>query len=367
MVATPPAPAYTYGQRKPRSTISWASGVRCVFRSQGLVLTSREMSPERAHRSSRGPAIPPPETAAWRAVARVLRSTAAGALDSITSVVFPADCRVCGLPLSGFSLLPVCDSCWNDLPAQHPVLCARCGESLQWEAPEDDRLCRICRSAEPPFAKAVAHGSYSGTLRALIHLLKYDGLEPIARRLGVLVAGQVLAIPDLPQNLLVIPVPLFAGKRRQRGFNQSERLARSAVAALRSRRPEMRLKLAPGALIRRRATESQAGLSPHQRRTNVRGAFFVPRPAQIAGQDVLLVDDIYTTGATARACAQALRRAGAASVWVATVARAQREEALHQPEALDQTAMLDAPEIPMEEDFARWEEGRPAPAGGAVR
>ena len=320
------------------------------------------MSPERAHRSSRGPAIPPSETSAWRAVARVLRSTAAGALDSITSVAFPADCRVCGLPLSGFSLLPVCDSCWNDLPAQSGLLCARCGESLQFQAPEAALLCRICRSAEPPFDQAVAHGPYSGTLRALIHLLKYDGLEPIARRLGVLVAGQVLSIPNLPQNLLVVPVPLFRGKRRQRGFNQSERLAYSAVAALRSRRPEMRLKLVAGALIRRRATESQAGLSPHQRRMNVRGAFFVPRPAQIAGEDVLLVDDIYTTGATARACAQALRRAGAAHVWVASVARAQREEALQQTEAFaDQTAQLDAPEIPMEEDFARWEEGRPAP------
>lgn len=326
------------------------------------------MSPKRVQRPSRGPAVPSSETTAWRAVARVLRSTAAGALDSITSVVFPADCRVCGLSLSGFSLLPVCDSCWNELPAQSGILCARCGESLHTEAPEAERLCRLCHSALPPFEKAVAHGAYSGTLRALIHLLKYDGLEPIARRLGVLLAEQVLAIADLPQNLLVIPVPLFAGKRRQRGFNQSERLARGAVAVLRGRRAEMHLKLVPGALIRRRATESQAGLSPHQRRTNVRGAFFVPRPAQVAGRDVLLVDDIYTTGATARACAQALRRAGAAHVWVATVARAQREDALQQPEVFaDQTAMLDTPEIPMEEDFVLWEEGRSGQSSGAVR
>lgn len=325
------------------------------------------MSPEGVPRPSRGPALPLQETSAWRAVARVLRSTAAGALDSITSVVFPADCRVCGLPLSGFSFLPVCDSCWNDLPAQSGTLCTRCGESLQFEAPDAERLCRICRVTAPPFEKAVAHGVYSGTLRALIHLLKYDGLKPIARRLGVLLAGQILSIPSLPNDLLVIPVPLFAGKRRQRGFNQSELLARSAMAALRSR--EMHLKLAPGALIRQRATESQAGLSPHQRRTNLRGAFFAPRPMQLAGKDVLLIDDIYTTGATARACAQVLRRAGAAHVWVATVARAQREEALQQSEALaNQTAMRDTPEIPMEEDFAFWEEGReegrPAPTGG---
>ena len=217
-------------------------------------------------------------------------------------------------------------------------------------------LCRECRAAAPPFEKALAHGVYSGTLRALIHLMKYDGVEPIAKRLGALVAEQVLAIPDLPADLLVVPVPLFAPKCRQRGFNQSERLARSAIAVLRKRRPEMQVKLVAGALTRQRATESQAGLSPHQRRVNVRGAFLVPGPAQIAGRDVLLVDDIYTTGATARACTQALRRAGAAHVWVATVARAQREYAARAPQDSADPAAIDAPEIPMEEDVAFWEE-----------
>lgn len=312
------------------------------------------MTPGRGQQPLRGSAIPPSETSAWRAVVRVLRSTAAGTLNSLTSVVFPADCRVCGLPLPGFSLLPVCDSCWNDLPAQSGTLCTRCGESL--ESPATDPLCRICQSAPPPYEKAVAHGVYSGTLRALIHLLKYDGMEPIAKRLGALLAEQMLAIPGLPPDLLVVPVPLFAAKQRQRGCNQAERLARSAIAVLRRRRPEMRLKLVAGALKRQRATESQAGLSPHQRRTNVRGAFFVAKPAQVAGRDLLLIDDIYTTGATARACSQAVRRAGAAHVWVVTLARAQREYAMPALEDLRDPAAVDAPEIPMHQDVAFWEE-----------
>jgi len=225
----------------------------------------------------------------------------------------------------------------------------------------------MCQSAPPPFQKAVAHGVYSGILRALLHLLKYDGMAPIAKRLGALLAEQVLAIPDLPPDLLVVPVPLFPAKQRQRGFNQAERLARSAVAVLRSRRPEMRLKLVAGALTRQRATESQAGLSPHQRRANVRGAFFVARPANFTGRDVLLIDDIYTTGATARACSQALRRAGAAHVWVVTLARAQREHAM--PEDLQDPAAVNATEIPMEDDVAFWEEQNAArnPSGLAIR
>jgi ComF family protein len=292
-------------------------------------------------------------------VARVLRSTMGNALDSLTTVLFPADCRVCGQLLSGFTLLPVCNSCWNNLPAQTGSLCARCGEGLAHPVAPPFRsdkdgaawtdLCRPCRAAAPPFEKAVAHGVYADTLRALVHLLKYDGMEGLAGMLGALAADQALAVEGLPQDMVVAPVPLWPGKRRQRGFNQAELLARGAVAAIRKRRPEMRVRLAAGALERRRATQSQAGLSPHGRRANVRGAFFVPKPAVVDGQDVLLIDDIYTTGATARACAQALKSAGARRVWVATVARAQREDAQVSAAAVEDV------EIPMEQDIALWD------------
>ena len=299
---------------------------------------------------------------------RVLRSTTAGILDSLTSVIFPADCRVCGLPLAGFTLLPVCSACWNDLPPQSGPLCTRCGEALDYDpTPENATLCRPCRVAPPDFQKAVAYGVYRSKLRSLLHLLKYDGMEAVAKRLGALLADQVLAIPELPGDLLAVPVPLFRGKRRTRGFNQSELLARGLLDALRRRRPAMHIRLASPLLVRQRATESQAGLTPHERRTNVRGAFLVPRPEQIRGRNILLIDDIYTTGATARACSTALRRAGAASVWVATIARAQKEHAhMQQPEDLH--LQEPHPELPMEQDFAFWEEeGRTVSTGGDAR
>ncbi|QNI32034.1 ComF family protein [Alloacidobacterium dinghuense] len=204
--------------------------------------------------------------------------------------------------------------------------------------------------ASPPFAQAVAHGLYQDKLRALLHLLKYDGMEPVADRLGQLLAQQILRMESIPEKTLVVPVPLFKAKQRQRGFNQAEVLARAAVKALRRARPQLQMTVATGALERRRSTQVQAGLTPHQRRANLRGAFFASSPNALKGAAVLLIDDIYTTGATARACAQALRRAGARSVHVATVARAQRQEMIQPP-------AMPAKELPMHEDVAFWDAG----------
>jgi len=197
---------------------------------------------------------------------------------------------------------------------------------------------------------ALAHGVYEGTLRSLLHLLKYEGVEPVAERLGALIAAQLAAVSNLPESMLVVPVPLFKGRRKERGFNQAELLARFAVRAMRRMRPEWEGEFAPGVLARQRATKSQAGLSQHERQRNLRGAFFVPDPTPVEGRNVLLIDDIYTTGATARACSQVLKRACAASVWVATAARAQRRQV---------EAFLPEPvaEIPMHEDVAIWDGG----------
>lgn len=183
-------------------------------------------------------------------------------------------------------------------------------------------------------------------------------MEAVAKPLSELLARQVLAMENMPQQMLVVPVPLFSVKRRQRGFNQAELLARSAVKALRRARPDWELTVATGVLERRRSTQSQAGLTPHQRRANVRGAFFAPFPEKLKGANVLLIDDIYTTGATARACAQALRRAGANSVYVATAARAQRQEMIQPPASPVKNK-------PMHEDVAIWDAGLvPAAPGG---
>jgi ComF family protein len=154
-------------------------------------------------------------------------------------------------------------------------------------------------------------------MRDAIHALKYDGLLGAARPLGIMLASTISQLAGTaPAEMMVIPVPLHRFKHAERGFNQARTLATHALAALR------RLRLAPSTVLRLRATASQAGLGPRQRRINVRGAFKVADPARVRSKDILVIDDIFTTGATVRSVALELRRAGAASVWVATLARA---------------------------------------------
>jgi ComF family protein len=123
----------------------------------------------------------------------------------------------------------------------------------------------------------------------------------------------------------VVAVPLFPAKERERGYNQAVLLSDAALAELKKSRPAWKLQEAHRVIRRLRNTRSQFELTPTGRRRNLQGAFAVSDGAALRGREVLLVDDIYTTGATARACAQVLRRAGASKVWVATVSRAQPE------------------------------------------
>jgi ComF family protein len=240
------------------------------------------------------------------------------------SILFPSDCHLCGLPLLNISRLPVCPECLDSIQPIQGKVCSICGErvlSSYIECDEDGlRRCPVCRRIDRPFHRAIAYGSYNDGLRELVHLLKYNGVRPAAGVLGRMLGESLIAVaPSLEQSIvLLVPVPLHRSKRRQRGFNQAELIARGALKAHISRE---RFQLAPDLLARVRDTHSQIGLTSHQRRENVRGAFAVTRPQQVIGREVVVVDDVYTTGTTASECARVLRRAGASRVWVATVAR----------------------------------------------
>jgi ComF family protein len=221
-----------------------------------------------------------------------------------------------------------------DAGAGQDVLCARCGDALGMESARFAAAmgvteCTMCRMAPPPFTKAIAFSNYDNEMREMLQLLKFAGKRQMAEHvLGERLALTVLRLGALAAaELLVIPVPMFATRRRERGFNQAELLASAAIKRLKKSAPGWKLTQRDDLLERVKNTRALYTLNPAQRRRSLVGAFQVCERAalELRGCEVLLVDDIMTTGATARACAGVLLRAGAAKVWVATVARAQPE------------------------------------------
>jgi ComF family protein len=219
--------------------------------------------------------------------------------------------------------------------------CGQCGEAMDLDLDLEDArfagmlaqgfVCRECRVAAPEFTRAVAYSSYDAEIRGLVRLLKFERVRPVARLLGRQLAEAVLLLEgDAANDLLVIAVPLFKERERRRGYNQSVLLADEALGWLRRLRPAWRLTAAHTTLERRRSTESSFVLSRKGRRRNLSGAFAVR--GDVRGREVLLIDDILTSGATARECARVLMRAGAAKVWVATLARAQKHSVRRQHE-----------------------------------
>lgn len=306
--------------------------MRCIF-SNRLNESTLQISP----------GAPPGGNAGWGDVrARMLRPqglsgrlTAAfrSVLDDLVTTAFPSDCRVCKLPLLRSSSLPVCDHCRDSASPQNMTLCRICGEALDIDMESarlagpmlgEGLLCDECRNNPPQFERAVSSSVYQDELREMIHLLKYERLSGVADALGDLLAASILSLQaDAARELIVVAVPLFPAKQRQRGYNQSALLATAAISRLRRSAPAWRLRPQHGLLERCRDTASQFELSAHRRKRNLQGAFRANAEAITPGCEVLLIDDIFTTGATARECARVLRRAGVGKVWVATLARAQ--------------------------------------------
>jgi ComF family protein len=236
-------------------------------------------------------------------------------LDPVLDLVFPAVCPVCLTRSDDPGHRPFCGACGAALPIGVDPGCAVCGEPFPGLA--GALPCDGCRRRAPAFAFARAVAPYRDGMREAIHAMKYGSRPVLAAPLGRLLAEAAPAVlPTAPGEWAegLVPVPLHPARLAERGFNQAELLAAPCAA-------RWRVPVLGRVLVRTRATPPQTDLDAAARRANVRNAFAVPRPADILGRRLLLVDDVLTTGATAGAAAQALRGAGAAAVGVVTLAR----------------------------------------------
>ena len=244
---------------------------------------------------------------------------------SVFSVAFPPDCRICSLPLTNISRLPVCEECLYSIAPIRAPQCVQRGERLlPSQLLVGDGRCHGCREFEPEFDRAVSFGEYAGALRGLIHLLKYEGVLTAGPVLGRLLAEAITQLEhgDDEAKPLLVPVPWYSSKRGERGFNQAELIVRSAAKHL-PRRPEVAT-----VLKRQRATHSQVGWTREERITNMHRGFRVTGPGRVKGRTAIVVDDIMTTGTTVSEGARVLKEAGAERVRAATVARTLKEAVL---------------------------------------
>lgn len=227
-------------------------------------------------------------------------------LSGLLDVLFPPACVACGRVLPGQAFF--CEGCDRQLERTPPTRCGGCAEPGIFPGAR----CPRCKARPPPFSCAFAPFAHQGPIARAIHELKYEDHPELAPALAALLcveSGEFLEqAPDQ-----VCAIPLHEKRFRARRYDQALLLA-GELARLTRRR------FVPQALVRVKETQRQVGLSDHDREQNVAGAFRAA--AEVAGQRMLVLDDVFTTGATARAAALALRAAGAGEVRVITLARA---------------------------------------------
>jgi len=237
-----------------------------------------------------------------------------GLLRHTVRFFLPADCAACGIPLTDDPVPLFCTACWHTITPLALSRCSQCDRPLPSPVAltySPAHRCHHCTVRPPAYLKAWTLYPYLPPLQHAICLFKYRGKVSLTRPLGQLM------IKGLPVSLeadLVIPVPLYPSRLREREFNQSLLLADQVAKYL--DRP-----LSFTNLIRTAPSEPQSTLSRKERMKNLRRAFAVRRPPLIAGKRILLIDDVFTTGTTVNECAKVLRKSGAETVCVLTLAR----------------------------------------------
>jgi len=226
-------------------------------------------------------------------------------INNLLNMFFPETCPVCMRPALDHATAPICAECWNSICRYTGPACQKCGKPLVSEA---STTCGGCLQDEPAFVYARSFGLYDHALRKAINLLKYHNVRRLSRPLS-----DILLRMNIPPADVVIPVPLHEKRLKQREFNQSALFGKYVAQRL-------DLTLTLNCLVKLRNTAQQVGLSSQDRNKNIRKAFRVNHAELIKGKDILLIDDVITTGATVRECSYVLKKAGAGNIYVIALA-----------------------------------------------
>ncbi len=234
-------------------------------------------------------------------------------LRHITDIVFPPQCISCAAILQPITEKVFCSACREKIKFLTGSICPICGITF-FDSPSASHLCGNCMENKTYFSCARAVVSYETIILNTIHRFKYGNNISVGARLASFMADFSFPDVDFTGYSLIIPVPLHIKRLRQRGFNQSLILARALAK-------KWQIPVNFSLLKRHKFTLTQTGLNKTERKQNIKGAFEVSDKKKIAGKNVILVDDVYTTGATINECAKILTKAGAQKVTVLTLAR----------------------------------------------
>lgn len=227
-----------------------------------------------------------------------------------TAVVFlyPARCRVCKASLGVTSVPYICANCWHSIQFLEPPWCDICG------TPNVDRRCDECATSPPRYGKLRSIALYQTTLQQAIHLFKFEKKKVFARHLIRLINAHIPKDCVIAKYDFILPVPIHKKRLRERGFNQATLLAKGIARTADT-------PILANALVRRRHTVAQSGLGMEARQHNIIGAFEIQTPEVIRNKRLLVIDDVFTTGATVREAVNELWKADPAEIDVLTLAR----------------------------------------------
>ena len=232
---------------------------------------------------------------------------------ALVNLIYPLSCQSCGLKLEPTNTRYLCKSCWNKISKNQQPFCIKCGMTLPGST-EEKSQCEACSKKDYAFTRAWSTGLYQGILKECIHLLKYNKKVFMAEPMGKLMTDFIKRYLDFGNIDLIIPVPLHPARLREREFNQSALLAEQI-------NKRFNIPLSLNNLVKVRPTRPQAGLSGKERQANIQLAFKIKNSSLFSEKNVLLVDDVFTTGSTINECSTALLRSGTNNIYVLTLAR----------------------------------------------